>query len=179
MSFIERYSQLERHEKGTLKKAGCLVLVLFLLLVSCIKQTIDATFAPDTAPTVSESSAWSPLPSSEQSPAVGASVTPTASASAKPAVTRKPPKPALPLVDFDVVATASCPDVGCLTVAVHANVTCKTITVSADVYDENDEWIDTVEQSFRGLAKGSTRKFTLTDGDYEDWQFELSDVLCG
>ena len=174
MSFFERYSQLDWQEKRTLKKGGCMIIVLFLVLVGCMRQAIDATFAPDPTETASETPYLPPLPPDAELPAVTASPSPVA-----PKATKKPPKASLPQVVFDVVATTSCPVVGCLTVAVHANVACKSVTVSADVYDENDEWIDSIEQSFRGLAKGSTRRFTLTDSEYEDWQLELSDVLCG
>ncbi len=119
---------------------------------------------------------WPDAPVETESP----DMTPGAATTAKPKGSpSKTAKPYVPALVYNTVATSSCSDVGCLTVAVHANQACKTITVSADVYDDNDEWIDTVEQIFRGMAKGSNRKFTLTDSEYEDWQLELSDVLCG
>ena len=176
MKFLMGYAALPPEGKRTLNRAGCLVIVLLLVLVSCVSQAVNDVINPTPEPTVSSAPMWPDAPVATESP----SVAPGAVAPAKPkASPTKPAKPYVPALVYNTVSTASCSDVGCLTVAVHANQTCKTITVSADVYDENDEWIDTVEQSFRGMAKGSNRKFTLTDSEYEDWQLELSDVLCG
>jgi Na+-transporting methylmalonyl-CoA/oxaloacetate decarboxylase gamma subunit len=176
MKFLMGYAALPPEGKRTLNRAGCLVLILLISLVSCVGQAVNEVINPTPEPTESSAPMWPDAPPVTESP----SSIPGAVSSAKPKTSpTKSAKPYVPALVYNTVSTASCSDVGCLTVAVQANQTCKTITVSADVYDENDEWIDTVEQSFRGMAKGSNRKFTLTDSEYEDWQLELSDVLCG
>ena len=184
MSYDQGGPLLTPEQKSALKKLGCLTIVVLATVWSCTMQLIKDVIGVDQETSISASSGAADFASPDallNEPTETPLATETATASATPAKkpSAAPKKPALAPIVFNVVNTASCSATGCLTVAVHANVACKTITVSADVYDDNDEWIDTVEQSFRGLANGKSRQFTLTDDEYEDWQLELSDVLCG
>lgn len=178
MSYDQGGPLLTSEQKSAIKKLGCLTIVILATVWGCTMQLIQ-----DISGVEKETSSSANTPSTDfaspdellSNPAATPSsvVTPTKT----PSATAK--KPAIAPIVFNVVNSPSCSSTGCLTVAVHANVACKTVTVSADVYDDNDEWIDTVEQSFSALAKGKSRQFTLTEDEYEDWQLELSDVLCG
>ena len=171
---------LSREDRKTITKAGCLVLAIPVFLASCISSAIESANRQVQHPNTSMQSAealgeptpWSSGSLASATPkSIPKESTPAASTPAKLAPKANP-------ISFSASEASSCSSVGCTEVMVKSSVKCKSIEIQVEIYDENDEWIDSYGEVFAGLSAGKTKRYLFQSDEYESWQVEVVDVVC-
>lgn len=181
--FLAAYETADSVGRKSMRKTFVISVILLIVAVSALVSWVGGLLnanlerlAPNPNQSLSAgvTSSASPSAASDAPKPKRASATPSSSAPTEGLSTK--PLPAA--LTFEQLINPNCKVGGCIQVQVNAATKCRALEVQIDVYDENDDWIDSYSETVGGIRAGQVKQFELTSDEYEDWQLDVVDVVC-